>query len=470
MKTIALIGRPNVGKSSLFNVLTKTRNAIVADIPGLTRDRHYSRININNSDFLLVDTGGLESFKSSTISLKIIEQTQLAIDESDIIFLIVDGRLGLHPQDNEITKFIRKKNKPTLLIINKSEGLSDNQLIHEFSSLGFKEKICISSSHKEGISQISDFISSLNYVNEKYDLDDNSLNLSIVGKPNVGKSTLINAFLGEDRFIAFDQPGTTRDSISANFVYKNKSIRIIDTAGIRKKGKVFEVIEKFSIIKALLSIEQSNACILVIDACEGLTSQDLQILSYIIDLGKPLVLAFNKWDLLDSYNKENLKMMISKKNHFLNNYEFFYISALKKSGINSLLDAIFRAYKSSSLKIKTSTLNSFLIDLQVSHQPPIFKGIRPKLKYAHQGDICPPTIIIHGNHLSGIKKDYLRFIETSLIKTFKLIGTTVRIKLVESSNPFEKNEEKTRKIGLVTRRKNINEKREKIKKRKNKLD
>jgi len=466
LKTIALVGRPNVGKSSLFNILSKRRDALVADFPGLTRDRHYSKIRINDSNFLIVDTGGLEISSKSGISNKMFEQAELAIDESDIIFFIVDGRFGRHPQEDEISNFLRKKNKIILLIINKCEGLNHSHVVADFTPLGIKNYVCISASHNEGISLLYDFLLPLN---EKTIFSDNKeeklIKLAILGKPNVGKSTLINTMVGEERFIAFDQPGTTRDSISTDYEYNSNKISIIDTAGIRKKGRVTDKIEKFSLLKSILTINEANITVLIIDAVEGLSSQDLQIFGYIKDAGKPVVLAINKWDLLDPYKKQICKEAILKKIYFFNNIEILYISALKSIGINDLWKSIFRAYKSSIKKIKTSILNKFLIDIQQAHEPPIFKGIRPKLKYIHQGNICPPTFIFHGNHLLGIKKDYLKYLESSIIKTFEYVGTPVSIQLNETDNPYHIDKIKVKKTGLVTRRKLINKRRDQIKKK-----
>ena len=468
MKTIALVGRPNVGKSSLFNVLTNSRDALVADIPGLTRDRHYAKLKINNSFFILIDTGGMERSTNSGIKLKMIEQTNLAIDESEIIFFIVDGRQGLHPFDEDIAKNLRKKNKSILLLINKCENLNIDLVENEFNKLGFLNKIFISTSHRSGISLINDFLVQFTGKSSDNLITDKKISISILGKPNVGKSTLINSILGEERFISFDEPGTTRDSVSTDFIYNGKHLSIIDTAGIRKKGRVADTVEKFSILKSLLSINKSNVTILVINADEGLGTQDLQILGYILESGKPLVISVNKWDLLDSYKKNEFKKQIQKRMNFFKNYQIFYISALKKIGINELLSGVFNAYNVSRIKIKTPILNKFISDLQITHQPPIFKGIRPKLKYAHQGDIMPPTIVIHGNHLSGLKKDYIKFIESSLINTFNLLGTPIRIQLNETNNPYDQNPKRKRvtKTGLVTRRKDINKKREMLKRKK----
>jgi GTP-binding protein len=466
MRTAVIVGRPNVGKSSLFNVLTKTKNALVADIPGLTRDRHYAKIKINNSFFNIVDTGGLEPNKNSEINKKMSEQSQWAIDESDVILFIVDGREGLTRDDEIIANELRKKNKPTLLIINKSEGKSDNYLISEFASLGQKNIICISVSHKEGISLIYDFLQPFSDNSEDIEIfDEEIIKLSILGKPNVGKSTLINSIIGEERLISQDEPGTTRDSITVDFEINGKKFKLTDTAGIRKKGKVTDVIEKFSILKSLLNIDRADVCILVIDALSGLSSQDLQIFGYVIESGKPLVIAINKWDALDSYEKDILKNEIDKKIGLLINFEIIHISALKKIGIKKLLEFSLKAFGSSKTKMSTPVLNSLLKELVISHQPPISKGIRPKLKFAHQGDSVPPTIIIHGNHLSGLRQDYIKYLESSFIKFFNLRGTNLRIQLNEANNPFEKNGIKVKKTGLVTRRRQINKKREEIKKK-----
>jgi len=466
MRTAVIVGRPNVGKSSLFNALTKTRDALVGDKPGLTRDRHYAKIKINNSIFNIVDTGGLEPSKNLEIIKKMSEQSQWAIDESDVILFMVDGREGLTSNDEIITSELRKKNKPTLLIINKSEGKSQNLLISEFAPLGQKNMICISATHREGISLIYDFL--LPLADNKVDDENNDkeiIKLSILGKPNVGKSTLINSIIGEERLISQDEPGTTRDSITVDFEINGKFFKLTDTAGIRKKGKVTDVIEKFSILKSLLNVDKSDTCILVIDAVSGLTSQDLQIFGYVIESGKPLVIAINKWDALDLYKKDILKKEIDKKIGLLSNFEIIHISALKKIGIQRLLELSLEAFISSKTKMSTPVLNSLLKELLIAHQPPISKGIRPKLKFAHQGDSVPPTIIIHGNHLFGLRKDYIKYLESSFIKFFNLRGTSLRIQLNETDNPFEKKGIKVKKTGLVTRRRQINKKRLEIKKK-----
>jgi len=467
MISIAIIGRPNVGKSSIFNSLSNSRKALVANIPGLTRDRNYTKLSMNNNSIWLIDTGGFEPKNKDVIYFKMSEQTKLAIDESDYIFFVVDARVGRHPIDEEIAEFLRKKNKKIFLIINKAEGMRHEIVYSDFSRLGFKDYLCVSASHNEGIYELKNLILNFDFSKNSEDLENNlKINIAILGKPNVGKSTLVNSLIGEDRFIALDQPGTTRDSISVFFEFNKKFFQITDTAGIRKKGKVSDVIEKFSILKAIKSIETSNVCILVIDATDGIGNQDLQILGYIIDAQKPLVIALNKWDRLSQYEKDRLKENLNKKLIFLSNIQRINISALNKLGLNELLKAVMKAHESSCAKFKTPILNKLLEEIQLTHLPPINKGIRPKLKFAHQGGSNPPTIIIHGNHLSEIKKDYLKFLETSFIKTFELIGTPLIINLKEGSNPYVSRDSKPIKTGLVTRRKQINISREKLKNKK----
>ena len=464
MISISLIGRPNVGKSSLFNVLSRSRKALVADIPGLTRDRNYVKIFIENKPIWLIDTGGFQPKAKDTVSYKMSEQTKIAIDECDCVLFVVDARIGCHPIDEEIADFLRKKNKKIILVINKSEGLNFNIISSDYLRLGFPESICISASHNENILILKELIVNHVHHNEPDDLvSDEYINLSILGKPNVGKSTLVNSLIGEERFISMDQPGTTRDAISASFSHNNKNFLITDTAGIRKKGKVTDVIEKFSILKAIKSIETSNVCILVIDAAEGIGQQDLQILGYIIEENKPMVIAINKWDKLNKYEKDQLSENLNKKLIFITNIEKIFISATKKIGFDKLLSAVNKAFESSIRKFSTPILNRFLQDVQLSHLPPISRGIRPKLKFAHQGGINPPNIVIHGNHLLGIKKDYIKFLETAFIKTFDLIGTPLIINLKEGNNPYVKKDSKPIKTGLVTRRRLIDKSRAKLK-------
>ena len=467
MKTIAIVGRPNVGKSSLYNRLTKTRDAIVADMPGLTRDRHYGKISIGNHEYILVDTGGFEPDKKAGIQKEMALQTKLAIDESDVILFIVDARSGLHSIDQHIAEIIRKNNNQKMLLVNKAEGMLDDNAFSEFYKLGFKNIHKISSAHGDGISGLRDFLADQgggeNTLEEE---DDNFPKISIVGRPNVGKSTLINSLLGEDRFIAFDKPGTTRDAVSVDFIWGKEKFILTDTAGIRKKGKVFESVEKFSVIKTLNAIGFANVAMLVIDAKDGISAQDMHILGFILESGKSLVIALNKWDSVSEYEREKLKSDIDKKLPFVRFAEKVFISALNQDGFPLLMKSVIKAYKAAQTKFTTPQLNSVLSNALLSHAPSIVRGIRPKLKYAHQGGMNPPTIIIHGNHLEGVKQDYIRFLESYYRKAFNLTGTPLRIQLKNSVNPFEeKIKSGNKKTGLVSRRREETAFREKMKRK-----
>ena len=468
MKTIVLVGRPNVGKSSLYNRLTKTRDAIVADIPGLTRDRHYGKLSIGEHEYILVDTGGFEPDKKTGIQKEMATQTKLAIDESDIVLLIVDARSGLHSIDQHIAEIIRKNDKQKMLLVNKAEGMLNDGALAEFYKLGFSNIHKISSAHGDGISELKDFlVEQDNTPDTHQNINNKDPKISIVGRPNVGKSTLINSLLGEDRFIAFDKPGTTRDAVSVDFNWGKDKFILTDTAGIRKKGKVFESVEKFSVIKTLNAINFSNVSVLVIDSNDGISAQDMHILGFILESGKSLVIALNKWDSISSYEREKLKNDIDKKLPFVKFAEKVFISALHQEGFPVLMKAIIKSHKSALTKFTTPQLNSVLSNALISHQPSIIKGIRPKLKYAHQGGMNPPTIIIHGNHLEGLKQDYIRFLESFYRKAFDLIGTPLRIQFKNSTNPFdEKSKTANKKTGLVSRRRIETAFREKMKKKK----
>ena len=468
MKTIVLVGRPNVGKSSLYNRLTKTRDAIVADMPGLTRDRHYGKLTIGDYEYLLVDTGGFEPDKKTGIQKEMATQTKLAIDESDIILLIVDARSGLHSIDEHIAEIIRKNDKQKMLLVNKAEGMLDDSALAEFYKLGFSNIHKISSAHGDVISGLKDFlVEQYSAPDVDQEINNKYPKISIVGRPNVGKSTLINSLLGEDRFIAFDKPGTTRDAVSVDFNWGKDKFILTDTAGIRKKGKVFESVEKFSVIKTLNAINLSNVSVLVIDANDGISAQDMHILGFILESGKSLVIALNKWDSISSYDREKLKNDIDKKLPFVKFAEKVFISALNQEGFPILMKAIIKSHKSALTKFTTPQLNSVLSNALISHTPSIVKGIRPKLKYAHQGGMNPPTIIIHGNHLEGLKQDYIRFLESFYRKAFDLTGTPLRIQFKNSTNPFdEKTQVANKKTGLVSRRRAETDFREKMKKKK----
>jgi GTP-binding protein len=444
--TIVLVGRPNVGKSTLFNRLTKSRDALVADLPGLTRDRHYGRGVGASQPYLVVDTGGFEPNTDSGILKAMAKQTLLAIDEADVIIFLVDGRQGVTPQDMEIANRLRKSQCPVLLAVNKTEGMQKAVVSADFHELGLGDPLSISSAHGEGVRDIVDLaLENFKVVDEEEITDysgDRIPKVAIVGRPNVGKSTLVNALLGEDRVIAFDEPGTTRDSIHIDLEKNGKKYTLIDTAGVRKRGRVLEAIEKFSVIKTIQAIEEANVVILVVDAQEGITEQDAHVAAYILDAGRALVVAINKWDGLKEEERDWIKREIDRKLMFLDFAEFHYISALRKKGLPELFKSVDIAYKAAFAKLSTPQLTRVLIDALQQHQPPISKGIRPKLRYAHQGGSNPPIVVIHGNHVDGVKDAYTRFLEKTFRRTFQLSGTPLRVQYKQGANPFAEDEDK----------------------------
>jgi len=444
--TIVLVGRPNVGKSTLFNRLTKSRDALVADFPGLTRDRHYGRGLGASQPYLVVDTGGFEPNTDDGILKEMAKQTLQAIDEADAVIFLVDGRQGATPQDMDIANRLRKCKCPVLLAVNKTEGMQKAIVSADFHELGLGYPLSISSAHGEGVRDIiEEALENFKVEEEEPTTDytgDKIPKVAIVGRPNVGKSTLVNALLGEDRVIAFDEPGTTRDSIHIDLEKNGKHYTLIDTAGVRKRGRVFEAIEKFSVIKTIQAIEDANVVILVVDAQEGITEQDAHVAAYILDAGRALVVAINKWDGLKEDERDWVKREIDRKLMFLDFAEFHYISALRKKGLPELFKSVDIAYKAAFAKLATPQLTRVLIDALQQHQPPISKGIRPKLRYAHQGGSNPPIVVIHGSHVDGVKDAYTRFLEKTFRRTFQLSGTPLRVQYKQGSNPFAEDEDK----------------------------
>lgn len=454
LPTIVLVGRPNVGKSTLFNRLTKSRDALVADLPGLTRDRHYGRGATGNKPHLVVDTGGFEPSADTGIMMAMARQTLLAIDEADIIIFLVDGRQGLTPQDKVIADRLRKSQRPVLLAVNKTEGMQRAVVSAEFFELGLGDPLSISSAHGEGVKDLIELaLEGFPAPAPEPILDQDRVpKVAIVGRPNVGKSTLVNALLGEERVIAFDQPGTTRDAIEIDLERGGKHYTLIDTAGVRKRGKVFEAVEKFSVVKTMQAIEEANVAILVVDAQEGITEQDAHVAAYILESGRALVVAINKWDGLEEDQRDWIKREIDRKLQFLDFAKFHYISALKNKGLTELFQSVDVAYKAAMAKLSTPQLTRALIEATTQHQPPISRGIRPKLRYAHQGGSNPPIVVIHGNHVDGVKDSYVRFLENMFRKVFQLSGTPLRVQFKQGANPFAEPDKPKRGEGIVSMR------------------
>lgn len=455
LPTIVLVGRPNVGKSTLFNRMTKTRDALVADLPGLTRDRHYGRGVGASRPYLVIDTGGFEPKADKGILKEMAKQTLLAIDEADVVIFMVDARTGLSQQEFIIADTLRRAQRPVLLAVNKTEGMQKAIVSADFYELGIGEPLSVSSAHGQGIKDLIELALEHAPEEAEEEADDKGIpKIALVGRPNVGKSTLVNALLGENRVIAFDQPGTTRDTIELDLEKNNKQYKIIDTAGVRKRGKVFEAVEKFSVIKTMQAIEDANVAILVVDAKDGITEQDAHVAAYILDAGRALVVAINKWDGLKDEERDWIKREVDRKLQFLDFAKFHYISALRKKGLNELLSSVDGAYKAAMAKLATPQLTRVLTDAIAQHQPPINKGIRPKLRYAHQGGMNPPVVVVHGNHTDGIKSSYKRFLESTFRKTFQLTGTPLRVQFNQGHNPYARPEgERKKGEGIVTMRK-----------------
>ncbi|MDD3484269.1 ribosome biogenesis GTPase Der [Azovibrio restrictus] len=434
--TIALVGRPNVGKSTLFNRLTRSRDAIVADFPGLTRDRHYGHGRLGHKPFLVVDTGGFEPLIKEGIMHEMARQTEQAIAEADAIIFVVDGRGGLTPQDKEIANKLRRLERPVFVAVNKTEGMNQGMVSAEFHELGLGDPHPISASHGEGVRNLVDM--ALDSFPEPEEEDDRPdvLKVAIAGRPNVGKSTLINALIGEERVIAFDMPGTTRDAIYVDFERNGKKYSLIDTAGLRKKGKVFEAIEKFSVVKTLQSIEDAHVVILMLDAQQDISDQDAHVADFVVQSGRALVVAVNKWDGLDHYAKEQVRGTIERKLKFLEFAKVHFISAKENIGLDNLFKSVNGAYAAAMAKLPTPKLTRVLIDAVARQAPPRHGAFRPKMRYAHQGGSNPPIIVIHGNALEHIPNSYQRYLENIFRHVFKLDGTPLRIQFNTSHNPY----------------------------------
>ncbi len=440
--TLVLVGRPNVGKSTLFNRLTKSRDAIVADMPGLTRDRHYGHGKLGKKPYLVVDTGGFEPLVKDGILHEMARQTEQAIAEADAIIFVVDGRTGLTPHDKEIANKLRRIDRPVFVAVNKAEGMNSGMVEADFHELGLGEPNAISAAHGEGVRGLVEMALESFPEPEDDEWHSDAVRVAIVGRPNVGKSTLINTLLGEERVIAFDAPGTTRDSIEIDFERGGRKYVLVDTAGMRKRGKVFEAIEKFSVVKTLQSIEDANVVILMVDAQADVSDQDAHIADFIVQSGRALVVAVNKWDGLDAYTREQTRQILQRKLKFLDFAKFHFISALENIGLGNLFKSVDAAYSAAMAKMSTPRLTRVLIDAVAKQAPAKHNMFRPKPRYAHQGGSNPPIIVVHGNAVDHITDSYRRYLEHTFREAFKLQGTPLRIQFVSAKNPFADKDKK----------------------------
>ena len=438
---IAIVGQPNVGKSTLFNCLTKTRQALVADKAGVTRDRIYGEGQNNEHRYIVIDTGGLDDNDQSGIASLTTTQTMLAVEQADIILFIVDAQKGLTTIDREIAAKLRKLPKKIYIVVNKIDNTRANSALADFYELGMGELFAISAIHRRGINLLLDHVLSSFPISPTIETNSNKgIKIAFIGRPNVGKSTLINRILGEERVVVYDQPGTTRDSIFIPFQRLSNDYVLIDTAGIRKQSKIDEIIEKFSTLKALRAIEESNVVVLVVDAYEGgIAVQDLHLLDFALEAGKALVIAINKWDAIEQYQREQVQKELDRRLAFIDFAKIHFISAQYGTGINELFKSINEAYRSANKKLSTSQLSKALEQAVEAHQPPLIHGRRIKLRYAHPAGNNPPFIVIHGNQVKSLPDSYRTYLAKTFRKKFKLVGTPIKLEFKNSTNPYIKN-------------------------------
>lgn len=445
LPTLVLVGRPNVGKSTLFNRLTRTRAALVADLPGLTRDRHYGRGRVGEQSFIVVDTGGFEPVAKEGILYEMAKQTKAAIAEADVVIFLVDGRTGLTEPDKTIADLLRRSGRTVVLAVNKAEGLAPERACAEFYELGLGEPHPISSAHGDNVNVLTELALAqvpavpsepARDVEAALATEGGPVKVAIVGRPNVGKSTLVNVLLGEERVIAFDQPGTTRDAIYLDFERNGRRYTLIDTAGVRRRGKVFEAVEKFSVIKTLQAIEDANVVVLLLDAQQDISDQDAHLAGYILEAGRALVVGVNKWDGVAPDRREDIKRDTDRKLGFLGFARHHYISAREGRGVAALLKSVDAAYAAAMAKLPTPKLTRTLIAAVERQQPPRAGMGRPKLRYAHQGGQNPPLIVIHGTALGHIPDSYRRYLEHFFTEAFQLRGTPLRIQFKTGANPY----------------------------------
>jgi len=441
LPVVAIVGRPNVGKSTLFNALTRTRNALVADMPGVTRDRQYGISRVGRLPCLLVDTGGLVS-QAEGIDYLTARQVHQAIEESQIVLFVVNARDGLLAEDEAVAAALRRASRKVVLVANKIDGLDEQVALAEFAALGLGDAFPVTASHRRGLEDMMKAVE--RELPEEFDAavaegqeDEDRLRLAVVGRPNVGKSTLVNRLLGEDRVLAFDQPGTTRDTISVWLERDGQKYELIDTAGVRRRAKISEAVEKFSTIKALQAIERAHVVVLMLDAREGLTDQDTTLLGHIVNEGRALVIALNKWDGLDADHRKSVKAELDRKLGYVDWAQRVTISALHGSGIQELLEAVQRAWRSARMDFRTPELTRVLQAAFEAHQPPMKQGRTAKLRYAHAGGRLPPRIVVHGNRTDTIPDAYRRYLANRFIQHFKLKGTPLLIEFRDSENPYE---------------------------------
>ncbi|MEO7254233.1 MAG: ribosome biogenesis GTPase Der [Casimicrobium sp.] len=470
LPTIALVGRPNVGKSTLFNRLTRSRNALVADFPGLTRDRQYGQGHMGDRKFVVIDTGGFEPVAKEGILKEMARQTLQALDEADVVIFLVDGRAGVTPQDARIADLLRRRGRSIYLAVNKTEGMNDARVTAEFYELGIGDPYAISATQGDRVSALIEMVleeqapiapepeiveTDTQPARDLADVEEGEepefqpeppprTKIAVVGHPNVGKSTLVNALLGEERVIAFDQPGTTRDSIYLDFTYKKRDYTLIDTAGIRKRGKTTEAIEKFSVIKTLQAIEDANVVIFVVDATAGISDHDVQLASFIQDAGRALVICINKWDAADSDARKIINDDVTRKLYFVDYAETVTTSATAKQGLDKIMTTANRAHAAAFKKLPTPKLTRALQEAMVKQQPPRAGTIRPKLRYAHQGGSNPPVVVIHGTSLNKLSDMYTRYLERFFLDYFELKGTPVRLELRTGHNPYAEDDKSGR--------------------------
>lgn len=435
LPVVALVGRPNVGKSTLFNALVRSRDALVADMPGLTRDRHYGICQRGDVPFLAVDTGGLTG-GADDLDVATAQQAALAIEEAVVVVLLVDAREGLLPQDEVILRSLRKSGKPLILAVNKVDGLNEVAAVAEFAGLGLGHTIGIAASHQRGVDDLLDAVAPYVPATEQQVDDDGGIRVAVVGRPNAGKSTLVNRLLGEERQIVSDQAGTTRDSIHIPLERDGHRYTLIDTAGIRRRSRVHEAVEKFSVIKAMQAIDAAEVVVLMVDARENLAEQDLTLIGHVLEAGRALVIAVNKWDGLDSYDRDRCRAALDRRLDFVGWAEQVTISAKHGSGLRELLRAVHRAHRSATRELTTSDLTRTLEQAYNANQPPLVRGHAPKLKFAHPAGTRPPAIAIHGSRTRHIAPNYRRYLENYFRKHYKLVGTPIRIEFREDDNPF----------------------------------